>query len=269
MFECAQSRRSVLKATSIAAAATFSGCAAPGASTSKSSTFVLVHGSWHGGWCYTRVAQRLRKLGHNVFTPTLTGLGERSHLLSSQVRLQTHVDDIVNVVRWENLGDIVLVGHSYGGMVFTGAAEGLKGRIRSMVYLDAFVPQNGQSLFDLSAPESRSRMEELAAKNGGVFINPFPARLFNVNAGDQAWVDAKCTPHPYATFKDSLVATGAARAIKRKIYVRSSYANVHFESNANHLRSQPDWKVIRIDSGHDMMIDKPEEVVRVLERAAA
>jgi pimeloyl-ACP methyl ester carboxylesterase len=106
-------------------------------------TFVLVHGAWHGGWCWRRVADRLRSDGHAVFTPTLTGLGERSHLLRPGIDLATHVADIVNVMRCERLSDVVLCGHSYGGFVISGVAEEMPALIRSIVFLDAFVPKSG------------------------------------------------------------------------------------------------------------------------------
>src|SRR5262245_14863398 len=116
-------------------------------------TFVLVHGAWHGGWCWQRVSPLLRARGHEVFAPTLTGLGERSHLLTREIGLETHVADVVNAIRWEDLTDVVLCGHSYGGMVISGAADRMADRVRSLVYLDAFVPADGQSIFDFMTAE--------------------------------------------------------------------------------------------------------------------
>src|SRR5262245_35158330 len=109
-------------------------------------TFVLVHGAWHGGWCWRRVTDLLEKKGHKVFTPTMTGLGERSHLIDPKINLATHITDIVNVIKWEGLKDIVLVGHSYGGSVVSGVAEQAGDAIGSIVFLDAFLPENGDSL---------------------------------------------------------------------------------------------------------------------------
>src|SRR5690349_3432057 len=113
-------------------------------------TFVLVHGAWHGGWCWRRVADRLRRDGHAVFTPTLTGLGERSHLLQPGVDLATHVADVVNLMQWEQLSDVVLCGHSYGGFVISGVAEQMSTAIRAIVFLDAFLPQNGDTILKLT-----------------------------------------------------------------------------------------------------------------------
>jgi len=106
-------------------------------------TFVLVHGAWHGGWCWKRVAALLRQAGHEVFAPTLTGLGERAHLMSNAIDLHTHIRDILGVLQWEELADVVLCGHSYGGMVISGVADRVPEKLRSLVYLDAFVPDNG------------------------------------------------------------------------------------------------------------------------------
>src|ERR1700728_4589280 len=118
-----------------------------------SKTFVLVHGAWHGGWCWRRVTDRLTVKGHRVYTPTLTGVADRSHLLSESVNLSTHVTDVVNLIRWEEMTDIVLCGHSYGGMVVTGVADKMSERIAALVYLDAFVPESGQSMQDLRPRE--------------------------------------------------------------------------------------------------------------------
>ncbi|MGZ0244868.1 MAG: alpha/beta fold hydrolase, partial [Alphaproteobacteria bacterium] len=108
-------------------------------------SFVLVHGAWHGGWCWRDVRRVLEEHGHTVFTPTLTGLGERSHLLSPDIDLETHIADVINLLVWEELNDVILVGHSYGGMVITGVADQAKDRLRHIVYLDAFLPADGES----------------------------------------------------------------------------------------------------------------------------
>jgi pimeloyl-ACP methyl ester carboxylesterase len=156
-------------------------------------TFVLVHGAWHGGWCYKRVARLLRQAGHEVYTPTLTGLGERAHLMNRTIDLNTHVQDIVGVIRCEELSDVVLCGHSYGGMVIAGVAEQIAAKISALVYLDAFVPENGKSLFDYQAAEVAERMRSDAVQNGeGYMITPIPAARFAVNAADAGWVDAMC-----------------------------------------------------------------------------
>jgi pimeloyl-ACP methyl ester carboxylesterase len=262
------SRRNLVVASAAMVATSLAACATPQASASKTFTFVLVHGAWHGGWCYSRVAKQLRQMGHTVYAVTLTGLGERSHLLSPQIRLQTHIDDVVNLIKWEDLDGIVLVGHSYGGIVVTGAAEQLKDRLNAVVFLDAFIPEAGQSLLDLSSPVARSRMNDLAVQSGGLYIKPFPAKLFDVNEADRAWVDSKCTPQPYATFRESLPVCSAIHAVKSRLFVRSAYFNPQFEATANRLQAAPGWRVARLNCGHDMMIDKPDETTRLLIEAA-
>ncbi len=128
------------------------------AQTGPQKTFVLVHGAWHGGWCWRRVSDLLEKKGHKVFTPTLTGVGERSHLLSKDINLDTHITDIVNVFKWEDLKDVCLVVHSYGGWPGSGALEQIGDRVSSIVWLDAFKPENGQRGFDFSSEFSRKAL---------------------------------------------------------------------------------------------------------------
>src|SRR6202040_1266512 len=140
-------------------------------------TFVLVHGAWHGSWCWKRVRKALQARGHDVFTPTLTGVGERSHLLSPDVNLDTHITDVVNLIRWEELSDVVLCGHSYGGCVVTGVADRLPDRIGAMVYLDAFTPEDGESLLDILPGPKRIQLLEATAREGeGWMMPPIPRR---------------------------------------------------------------------------------------------
>src|ERR1700761_3204519 len=142
-------RRQVLGAV---AAAVVTGRNTVAEAQSPGRTFILVHGSWHGGWCWRRVSDQLQLKGHRVFCPTMTGLGERSHLLNKDINVSTHVTDIVNVIRWEDLSDVVLVGHSYGGMVISGVAEQIPDKVSSIVFLDAFMPENGESMLDRTSP---------------------------------------------------------------------------------------------------------------------
>ena len=155
--ETGQSRRTVLGG--MAAGAGLMSMAAVDQAHAQSptlaKTFVLVHGAWHGGWCWRRVADHLEGKGHKVFTPTMTGLGERSHLLTKDINLATHITDIVNVIKWEDLKDIVLVGHSYGGLIISGVADQMGDKIASIVFLDAFVPENGDSLAEKASQPVR------------------------------------------------------------------------------------------------------------------
>jgi pimeloyl-ACP methyl ester carboxylesterase len=231
-------------------------------------TFVLVHGAWHGGWCYARVAAILRAGGHRVFTPTMTGLGERAHLAQAGISLSTHVTDIANVLRYEDLHDVVLCGHSYGGMVISGVVEAEPERIAALVFLDAFVPEDGQSLHDMVPEAQQARQVDGAAAAGG-FIPPIPAANFGVNEADRAWVDAQCVPQPLATMRERLVLTGARERVAHKTYLRAgTYRSIPFDAARERLSADPAWVVDAIPSGHDVMVDAPEELAAALLAAA-
>ncbi len=231
-------------------------------------TFVLVHGAWHGGWCWQRVADRLRGAGHKVFTPTLTGLGERSHLLRSGIDLKTHIADVVNVMKWERLEDVVLCGHSYGGMVISGAAEEMAPAIRSIVFLDAFVPQNGEAARDLTAPAVRE-LASAALQRGELAIPPRPAEAFGVNTADRAWVDRLCVGQPIGTFTDKIALSGAHSRVARKTYIRAaSYANPGFDRALAAARSDPSWRTYDVPCGHVVMVDAPDRRAEILLEAA-
>ena len=155
------------------------------------STFLLVHGAWHGGWCWKRVTPLLRAAGHEVFTPTLTGLGERKHLMSPDIGLDTHVQDVVGVLEYEDLRDVILVGHSYAGMVITGVAGRTPERIAHLVYLDAFVPEDGKSLMDYQPPEMAELFHEGTRTEGEGYKLPavIPPEVFGVTGeADLAWL---------------------------------------------------------------------------------
>jgi pimeloyl-ACP methyl ester carboxylesterase len=227
-------------------------------------TFVLVHGAWHGGWCWRRVADMLEKQGHKVFTPTLTGLGERSHLMRAGIDVSTHVTDVVNVLKWERLSGVVLCGHSYGGMVITGVAEQAADRIASLVFLDAFVPQNGEAVVNLTGPAVIEAMRA-AQQKGDIGIAPRPAEAFGVNAADRAWVDAMCVPQPIGTFTEPMTVAGARERIGRKAYVRAaSYVNPGFDKALARAKADAAWRTYEVPCGHDVMVDMPERLAEIL-----
>src|SRR5437016_6152844 len=172
-------------------------------------SFVLTHGAWHGSWCWKRVRRLLQAQGHDVFTPTLTGVGERSHLLSRDVNLETHILDVVNLIRWEELSDVVLCGHSYGGCVISGVADRMPDRIRSLVYLDAFVLEDGENLAQ-HVPEIQYQRLGEGAKNVGEgwMVPPIPGEVFKVNTEDLEWVNRQCTMHPKACFQQRIKLKG-------------------------------------------------------------
>jgi pimeloyl-ACP methyl ester carboxylesterase len=227
-------------------------------------TFVLVHGAWHGGWCWQRVADRLRDKGHRVFTPTLTGLGERSHLLRAGVDLKTHIADVANVLKWERLTDVVLCGHSYGGFVISGVAEEMASAIRSIVFLDAFVPGNGEAVRDLTGAAVQDTIRT-ALQRGDLAIPPRPAEAFGVNSADRAWVDRLCVGQPIGTFTDKIALTGVRERIACKCYIRAkSYANPGFDRAYNAVESDPSWRTYEVACGHDVMVDSPDRLTEIL-----
>lgn len=233
------------------------------------STYVLVHGAWHGGWCWRRVADRLRAAGHDVFTPTLTGLADRSHLLSPQITLQTHILDIANLLEWEELEEVILCGHSYGGMVITGAADRQADRIKSMVYLDAFVPANGEAAMDSRPPDRVAlAFEQVRTVGEGWWMPPTSAASFRVNEADQAWVDAKCTNFPISCFTQPVYLTGAVDRISPKYYIRAAgYLGPQFDACVEKLNGKPGWTVTSLPCGHDAMVDMPGELTELLLKA--
>jgi pimeloyl-ACP methyl ester carboxylesterase len=227
-------------------------------------TFVLVHGAWHGGWCYARVAQRLGAAGHRVFTPTLTGLGERAHLNSRAIDLTTHITDIVSVIRYECLENIVLVGHSYGGMVVTGVADSIPDKIASLVYLDAFLPGDNQSLHDLLPPENAQAQRDSAHARDDLSVPPISAADFQVNEADRSWVDSLCTPQPLGTLTQRLRMTGGLERIRARTYVLATAGGAPFRRFRDSVAMDPRWTTHELPCGHDVMIDLPDETAALL-----
>src|SRR6185437_2344350 len=233
-------------------------------------TFVLVHGAWSGGWCYAKVAALLRARGHTVFTPTLTGQGERAHLLSASVNLTTHVADVANVFHYEGLGDVVLAGHSYGGMVVTGVADRIAARVSALVYLDAFLPENGQSLSDINIPANTQRFVASAGNCGGIAVPAPPASFFNVNAADAARVDMLATPFPLAAMAERLTLTGAHATVRKRVYVHGTVLprESPFKPFYDRVRDDPGWTAHALACGHHVMLDMPETTADILHAAA-
>jgi len=262
MSTATPSRRTVVSTMAVGTMTTLGSPVGSAQAQTAAKTFVLVHGAWHGGWCWRRVSDQLEKRGHKVFAPTMTGLGERSHLLDPKVNLATHVTDIVNVIKWEDLSKIVLVGHSYGGVIISGVAEQVPEAIGSIVYLDAFVPENGEALMTLTT--RRQAIEDLVQK-GETSMKPVPAAVFQVNEKDRAWVDGKCTQHPLATFTDKITLTGARDRIAKKAYIRATgYANPPFDSALAKVKAQAGWRVYELPCGHDVMVDMPDRLTEIL-----
>jgi pimeloyl-ACP methyl ester carboxylesterase len=229
-------------------------------------SFVLLHGAFHGGWCWARVAPILRAQGHAVFTPTQTGLGERAHLLSRQITLDTFVQDLLGVLESEELEDAVLVGHSFGGIAITGAADRVPRRIRSLVYLDSAIPRDGCSSLDLSTPEIAAERRRLGTASGGLSVAPPDPAVFGVPPGpDSDWVRRRLTPHPFGAFDSTLTLANAPGNGLPCTYVFCT--DPVYESLARHrdyARAQPGWLWRELAAGHDAMVTHPAATAALL-----
>jgi pimeloyl-ACP methyl ester carboxylesterase len=229
-------------------------------------TYVLVHGAWHGGWCWRKVTPLLRAPGHDVFTPTLTGLGERAHLGGPDVSLQTHIQDIVNVLHYEDLREVVLVGHSYGGMVISGVAEQVAGRIQHLVYIDAYVPADGDSLIELRRSTGAAPMQQ----PDGWRMPVLPGYFGVTEPNDVAWLERHLVPHPFRTMTEPIKLPQPLEAMPfKRTYifaagnelVRPSGA---FDALVQRLQRDPAWKVETLPTGHDAMVTMPGELAAIL-----
>ena len=236
-------------------------------------TYVLVHGGGHGGWCYQRVARLLRAQGHEVLTPTLTGLGERAHLLDDRVDLYRHVTDVAAVLRFEDLRDVVLVGHSYGGMVITGTADREADRVGRLVYLDAATPVNGESLVDVAGPVINAvRPMGTVVDDIELVLLPGPdaGLLYGVtDPADLAWMADRLTPHPWKCFEQPLVLGNedALWAIPQYHIVCTSTLPTRDRDQMALARAE--GRLWDIDTGHDLMITEPEKTADALLQVAA
>ena len=240
-------------------------------------TFVLVHGAWHGGWCYRDTAAALRAAGHTVFTPTHSGVGERSHQSAENITLETHIRDVCGCIEWEELNDIVLVGHSYGGMVISGVADRMAERIRALVYLDAFLPQNGDSLNGLIqkalppevAAQFLAGFRSAADEGHSGLMQPIPAEMFNVRADNRAWVDRRCRPQALATFEMPALLSGNLDKVATRLYILADgWDPSPFRHFAAQVDGKPGWRLVKMPSSHDVMVDMPKELAAELAKLA-
>lgn len=240
---------------------------------------MLVHPAWFGGWCWNKVADRLRAQGHTVHAPTLTGLAERSHLASRDVGLQTHIDDVAGVVTYAGLADVVLVGSSSGGTVITGVADRLPDRIGALVYLDAFVPSDGQSTCDMLPPERRAAFDAMVETEGDGWLlprfapPPWPTIVRTmwqiVDEADARWVLPRLRPTPYRHFTDPVRVTASKLQAIDRVYVRCPRVPAPFDVFAATAKSDPAWTYRELDTPHVPFVTHPDEVTTVLLEAAA
>jgi pimeloyl-ACP methyl ester carboxylesterase len=214
--------------------------------------FVLIPGMCHGGWCFEELTGRLRAQGHAVHPLTLTGLSERSHLLHGGVNLDTHIQDVTGVLAAENIQDAVLVGHSYGGMVITGAADRAPERVKALVYLDAMVPEPGDSAWTLVSDQERRWYLDVVET--GYAVRPLP------------FFDPRATPHPLASLLQPLQLTSDPAHTRRRVYVYAAGwdGQSPFTPTYQRLREDPSWRTYALDSGHNLMRDAPQDLLKIL-----
>ena len=230
-------------------------------------TFVLVHGAWHGGWCWARVAPRLRAAGHDVYTPTMTGFGERSHQLSPAVGLETNITDIANVLLWEELNNVILVAASYAGMVTTCVADRMPERISALVYQNAFIAADGVAQNDLLPDWRREMIEKELAEAEDAWCMPAPdPKLFGVtDPAELEWIGSKMAPQSAKTFQDKARVTGAHEAITNRTYIRATgYPNNTFDRYLAEAQADPSWRAEVLETSHDAMISAADDIVRIL-----
>lgn len=227
--------------------------------------FVLVHGAWHGGWCWRHVAARLRAAGHEVFTPTMTGLGERAHLLNADTGLTTCTDDVCAVILSEELDEVVLVGHSFAGPVISGVADRMPERLRQLVYLDAIVLQQGQSALSIFSPEVQRERGRTIDPEGLRMAIPDPARFGVTEPAQADWLRRRLTPHPLKAYTDPLQLRHPPGNGLHKTYIAVTdpwYAPL--EDVRTWVRAQPDWVWRELAAGHDAMVTSPSALAQLL-----
>jgi pimeloyl-ACP methyl ester carboxylesterase len=232
-------------------------------------TFVLVTGAFAGSWIWRRVADQLEQGGHKVFVPSLTGLGERSHLLRKDVDLETHIADVVNLITWESLENVCLVAWSYAGFVGAGALESIHSRVSSIVWLDAFVPANGHRVLDFTA---FGNAVQTAIGKAEVGFGP-PPKLSGIFVAerDQSFAQSKMTPQPIGTFIQPIKLSGALQKVSRKTYVRCpKFPQPAFDRALAECKSDKSWATLELpDVGHMAMLDAPDRVTELILRGAA
>ena len=232
-------------------------------------TIVLAHGAWSAGWAWKKMRPLLRAAGHEFFSPTYTGLGERAHLARPDIDLSTHIQDVLAVLEIEDLHDVTLLGHSYGGKVATGVADRVAGRIARVIYIDAFAPTDGQSLFDLVGPKAEANMRAGAAKDGDGWklpLNPMPA---DTAPEDAAWAVPWRRPQPIKTFEQKIKLTGTTFPPRHYIYARKNGPGDVFRQFGERAKSAPGWSYHEIDASHNPHITCPDVLMKLLSEIMA
>jgi pimeloyl-ACP methyl ester carboxylesterase len=235
----------------------------------SSTTFLVAHGAWGAGYTWKKMHPLMSAAGHRLVTPTYTGLGEREHLANPSNDLETHIQDVLAVIKYEDLQDIVLIGHSYGGMVATGIADRARDRISSLIYLDAFVPRDGEALFDLVPPEGREAMQESARSGDGwrVRANPIPS---DTSEADTKWLSERRLPQSIRCFDSPLRLTGGDITVPRSyIYCTRATPADTFRPFATRARTELGWRYYEIDASHSPHVTAPEALATLLQTIVA
>lgn len=239
------------------------------ANATPDTAIVLVHGAWHGAWCWRRVLPLLRRAGVEAHAVTLTGVGERAHLLSPAVDLHTHIQDVVALIEAEELQRLVLVGHSYAGMVVTGVADRLQrerpGALAHLVYLDAVVPFPGESWSSPHTEETRQARIDAAKPSGGLSFPPPDAKVFGLEGADRDWVNRRQTPQPFRLYQQPLDFDGErVAALPRSFIDCTSPALATIAASRQRVRREPGWQVLELATGHDPMVSEPQALAELL-----
>jgi pimeloyl-ACP methyl ester carboxylesterase len=244
----------------------------------RMATYVLVGGGWLGGWCWQGVARRLRDEGHDAYPVTLTGLGERVHLASPEVDLDTHITDVVNLIEFEDLHDVVLLGHSYGGLVVTGAADRIPDRISQLVYLDTAPLPDGTALIEIFPTEARRHIERQVEESGGGWRFPVPPREELATFGSLEGLDdaqlellrSRAVDQPFGTFTRPLRLENPAREARSKVGILCSFSLEEVQemiASGNPVfreMASPNWRFVELPTGHYPMFSRPDDLAAVL-----
>jgi pimeloyl-ACP methyl ester carboxylesterase len=236
--------------------------------SSSAKTFLVCHGAWSAGWAWKKMHPLMQAAGHRLITPTYTGLGERVHLANPSIDLDTHIQDVLNVIEYEDLRDFVLLGHSYGGMVATGVADRARDRVAQLIYLDAFVPADGQSLLDLYEP-AQARLRELAKSGDGWRVPPNPTPP-DTSPADLEWISPRRVDMPIKCFETKLKLQHGEPTLPRSyIYCTRIPPADSFGQFARHAKDNPAWRYYEIDASHAPNITAPEALMALLQKIVA
>jgi pimeloyl-ACP methyl ester carboxylesterase len=237
-------------------------------SSTSAKTFLVCHGAWSAGWAWKKMHPLMQAAGHRLVTPSYTGLGERAHLAHQGLDLEAHIQDMLNVIQYEDLRDIVLIGHSYGGMVATGVADRVRDKVAQLIYIDAFVPGDGQSLFDLNE-SGRAHLQKAAKEGDGWRVPPMQTPP-DTSPADVEWLAARRVQMPIKCFETRLKLQGGALTLPRSyIYATRITPADTFGPFSRMTKNDPAWRYFEIDASHSPNVTAPEALMALLQKIAA